>query len=191
MKKLFFVSFLMALSVKVIADPIDKIPERGELGSQVKIVMYGDYQCPFTARANQTIKDLASDIKNDFSFSMRHLPLDFHEHARYAHKSAICALEQGQFWEMHDALFKIQYGHFNPKTIDRLTEKLGLNIPEFKKCMISKEAEAILNRDMAEAKKLKVESTPRFFIIGPKGQRELAGAYPAEEFQKAMKEVMD
>ncbi|QDK42476.1 hypothetical protein DOM21_13670 [Bacteriovorax stolpii] len=191
MKKTFFLSLLMALSLKVVAESIDTIPERGELGSQVKVVMYGDYQCPFSARGNKTINEMSADIRNDFSFSMRHFPLEFHEHARYAHKGSICAKEQGKFWEMHDALFNIKYGSFNPKTIDGLVTKLDLNLPAFKKCMTSKEAEAILNRDMEEAKKLKISATPTFVIIGPKGQKILAGAYPAEEFKKAMKEVLD
>lgn len=191
MKKLFFLSLVMAMSVKVIAESIDNIPERGEVGSLVKIEMYGDYQCPFTQRANTTINELLKDIRNDFSFSMRHFPLDFHEHARYAHKTSICAQEQGKFWDMHDALFKIKYGSFKPKTIDGLVEKLDLNLKEFKKCMISKDAEAILNRDLTEAKKLGIMGTPYFIITGPKGKKILNGAYPLDDFKKAIVEVRD
>lgn len=55
MKKIFFLSLVMAMSVKVIAESEGNIPERGEVGSLVKIEMYGDYQCPFTQRANATI----------------------------------------------------------------------------------------------------------------------------------------
>lgn len=191
MKKMFFLSLVLAMSVRVVAESSDNIPERGELGSLVKIEMYGDYQCPFTQRANKTINELAKDIRNDFSFSMRHFPLEFHEHARYAHKASICSQIQGNFWDMHDRLFEIKYENFKPKTIDGLAEKLDLNLKEFKKCMTSKEAEAILNRDLAEAKKLGIMGTPYFIITGPKGKKILNGAYPADDFKKAIAEVRD
>lgn len=189
--KTFFLALLMALSLKALAESIETVPERGELKSEVKIEMYGDYQCPYTQRGNASMDKMLGDIRNDFSLSFRHHPLDYHEQARYAHKSAICAKEQGRFWEMHDELFKLSGAAFTTLNIDKITRNLGLSNKQFATCMNSKEAENIIARDLKEANRLKIDSTPTFIITGPKGSKVLKGAYPIEDIKKAIREVLD
>lgn len=189
--KTFVLAFLMALSLKALAESIETIPERGELKSLVKIEMYGDYQCPFTRRGNKTMDEMLGDIRNDFSLTFRHHPLEFHEQARYAHKSAICAKEQGKFWEAHDEIFKLTGSDFTTINIDKIVGKIGLSKKQFMSCMNSKEVDAVIERDLKEANKLKINGTPSFVITGPKGTKILHGAYPAEDIKQAISEVLD
>ncbi len=186
------ISFLIAFSMTPLllkANDINVRPVRGEEKAEVKIEMYGDFQCPFTRRGHALIKELLSDITVDFSLTFHHFPLEFHEHAFLAHKYAICAIPSGKFWEMHDALFELTADKFNPKNIESAAKKIGLLSPQFSQCLISKEVSEVIDNDLKQAKKLKITGAPTFIIQGPKGAKVVPGAYPIAELKKYIQDV--
>lgn len=190
MLKAVFLSFLILTSLNSYADTtIESIPTKGNLSSVVNVTMFGDYQCPYTQEGNATINQLLSEGPNNFAFSFRHFPLSFHEHARYASKSAICSSEQGKFWKMNDLIFSLDYDDFNPANIKKFVKKLGLDEVAFEKCMVSDVADKIIERDIKEGQSLKITGTPTFIITGPKGTSVLIGAYPKEDILKSIFEA--
>src|SRR5947208_5856351 len=82
---------------------------RGPAAAPVTLVMYGDYQCPYTALANRFVAKLQEELGERLRLVFRHFPLsDLHPDAERAAEAAEAAAAQEWFWEMHDTLFEKQ-----------------------------------------------------------------------------------
>jgi protein-disulfide isomerase len=82
---------------------------RGPAKAPVTVVVYGDYQCPYTRRALQAMTRLEQRIGDQFRLVFRHFPLrEIHPNAEPAAELAEAASDRGQFWQVHDYLFAHQ-----------------------------------------------------------------------------------
>lgn len=81
---------------------------RGNKNAKIKLVEFSDFECPFCTRAFPTVEAILQKYGDKISLEYRHNPLNFHPNAQKAAEASECAAEQGKFWEMHDAIFKIQ-----------------------------------------------------------------------------------
>jgi protein-disulfide isomerase len=82
---------------------------RGSADAPTTMVVYGDYQCPYTRRVLQSVARLEHRIGDRFRLVYRHFPLrEIHPNAEQAAELAEAANDQGKFWEVHDHLFAHQ-----------------------------------------------------------------------------------
>lgn len=164
----------------------------------IALVEFTDYQCPYCARH---AKDTAPLIRRELvePGTLRYIVLDYpferaHPQARRAAEAAECAGQQGRFWEMHDRLFT------EPATLasgdmSKFADSLNLNRGRFDKCM-SGETTNKVTADIAEGRRLKVDSTPVFFLgeLQKNGSIELRkrinGAQPYAEFKHAVAQLV-
>lgn len=77
----------------------------GEKNAQIKMVEFTDFECPFCERAFPTVNAVMEKYQGKISLEYKSFPLSFHPNAQKAAEAALCAGEQGKFWEMHDSLF--------------------------------------------------------------------------------------
>lgn len=77
----------------------------GAKDAKIKIMEFTDFECPFCERAFPTIQALMQKYEGKISLEYRSYPLPFHPLAQKAAEAALCAGDQGKFWEMHDKLF--------------------------------------------------------------------------------------
>src|SRR5262249_7401275 len=95
-----------------LALPIAGAPARGSTTARVTLVEFSDYQCPFCGRyARDTYAQLDHDYvkTGKVLYVFRNLPLEsLHPQSFKAHEAALCAGDQGKYWEMHDQLFASQ-----------------------------------------------------------------------------------
>jgi protein-disulfide isomerase len=155
---------------------------RGPATAPVTIVEFGDFQCPVCARTPGLIKDVEKKYGDRVRVVFRHLPLPMHKEAPKAAEAAICADEQGRFWEMHDKLYA-NAKDLTPPALRRYAGELSLDAQEFDKCLESGRGATRWQKDKADADKYGVRGTPAFFING----RMVAGL-PRPE---ALAEVVD
>ncbi len=80
---------------------------KGNKDAKIKVMEYTDFQCPFCNRAFPTIEALLAEYGNNISLEYRSFPLPMHPDAPKAAEAALCAGEQGKFWEMHDKMFTL------------------------------------------------------------------------------------
>ncbi len=78
---------------------------KGEKNAKIKIIEFTDFECPFCERAFPTIEAVLEKYKGKISLEYRSFPLPFHPLAQKAAEAALCAGDQGKFWEMHDSMF--------------------------------------------------------------------------------------
>jgi protein-disulfide isomerase len=81
----------------------------GPAGARVTVVLYGDYECPFTRGSHDVIRHLLRRGEVEFRYAFRHFPLPaLHRHAANAARAAEAAASVGRFWPMHDVPFAHQ-----------------------------------------------------------------------------------
>lgn len=71
---------------------------RGATRAPVTLVIYGDYECPYTRRAYRVVQTLLEAEPDTLSFVFRHFPLTtIHPHAQHAAEAAEAAAAQSRF----------------------------------------------------------------------------------------------
>jgi len=81
---------------------------KGPKDAQIKLVEFTDFECPFCSRAFPAIEGVLKKYEGKISIEYKSFPLAFHPYAQKAAEAALCAGEQGKFWEMHDKIFSVQ-----------------------------------------------------------------------------------
>lgn len=157
-------------------------PVRGPASAKVSIVEFGDFQCPFCARVEPTLRQIEEHYGDEVRIVFKHLPLrTLHPQAVATHAAAEAAHRQGRFWEMHDAILA-DPRQTSPEHFAELAERIGLDLERFAEDVISPQVKGRVDADIREAGRLGVSGTPGFFING----RFLSGAKPFEEFQRVI-----
>ena len=103
---------------------------RGREDAAATVVVYGDYECPYTRRALHAIAALERRIGDRFRLVYRHFPLrEIHPDAEAAAELAEAAAEQGKFWEVHDHLFANQ-GALDPDHLSAYAARFEIPFEE-------------------------------------------------------------
>ncbi len=138
-------------------------PARGPEDAPIKIIEFADYECPYCQKVHPELKKLERQYSGKVEFIYMDLPLPMHPHAEKAAEAALCARDQGKFWEFHDALFD------NPTQLDvphLKQEAVALKLDEarFNKCLDSGEKAIAVQKNLTEARRLGLTGTPSFFV---------------------------
>lgn len=148
------------------------IPTAGEVSigpasARVTIIEVSDYHCPFCKRqTQQTFPQLGTDyIKTGkVQYIFLHYPIaQLHPQAARAHEAAMCAQDQGKFWEMHTSLFT------NPVTRDDAgltaqAKAVGLDMQAFTSCLTSGRHTARIQASVSRMEQLGIQGTPMTLI---------------------------
>ena len=161
-------------------------PTRGADGAQVTIVEFADFQCPYCRRMFPVLKKVVEQHPADVRLVFRELPLtELHPNALGAAKAALCARDQGKFWEMHYALFADQDG-LDVEGLKRTAAKVGLEAQPFANCFASDKTKAPIEIDIKAAAQYGVNATPGLFVNG----RFFSGAMSYSAMEAAVEEEL-
>ncbi|CAN5476685.1 DsbA family protein [soil metagenome] len=143
---------------------------QGNAASNVVIVEYGDYQCPYCGAAHPVIKQIMQEFGSQVKFIFRNFPLsEMHQYARPAALAAEAAALQGKFWEMHDAIFE-QQEYLSEPFLTEIAKSLQLNLHEFKNDTGLQKLADKVDEDFESGMRSGVNGTPTFFMNGHKFQ---------------------
>jgi len=156
-------------------------PAKGPATAPVTIIEFSDFECPFCSRVNPSIEEAIATYGDQLRVVFRQFPLNIHPRAPKAAEAALCANEQGKFWEMHDAMFadqrKLEIADLKAKA-----SSLGLDQAKFDACLDGGKMAAQIAADMADGQKAGVTGTPAIFING----RAISGAVPFADLAKVI-----
>ena len=180
MKKFIYIVIICALVVggivlikknkkPIVAGPTNHL--YGNTAASVKLVEYGDFQCPGCGGFFPLLKELKERYKDDISFQFVNFPLtQLHQNAQAAHRAAQAASNQNKFWEMHDLLYTNQNNWKDstnaPKDFEAFATQLSLDMTKYRKDFASAETNAIIAADIETGQQKKVTGTPTFFLVG-------------------------
>jgi protein-disulfide isomerase len=178
--------------VKVLLEPyrvpvaVGDAPVRGNPEAPVTIVEFSDFQCPYCGRARPTVARIREVYGPNVRWVFRHFPLGFHTSAPKAGEAAVCAGDQGHFWEMHDHLFADQ-SKLGVADLKAAARAIGLDAAAFDQCLDSGRHADLVESDTEAGSRYGVSATPAFFING----RPVIGAQPFEAFARVIDEELD
>jgi len=155
-------------------------PQRGPKNAAVTIVEWSDFQCPFCAKVEPTLKQVRDTYKDDVRVVWKDNPLPFHPRAKPAATLARAAYAKGGdalFWKAHDAMYDGQ--KIEDADLEALAKKLGLDWAGVKAAIDSNKYADHFSKTMDQADSLEARGTPHFFINGVR----LTGAQPWESFK--------
>ncbi len=144
----------------------DRDHAQGPADAPLTLVMYGDFECPYTRRARPIVHRLRQEFGDRLRYAFRNFPLaQVHPHAQHASEAAEAAAMQGKFWEMYDVLFEHQH-HLEDTDLARYAEQVGLEPARFEREVAGHVHARRINEDVQSGLESGVEGTPTFFING-------------------------
>jgi protein-disulfide isomerase len=163
-------------------------------GSPLKIIVYTDFECGACGRFNSEIEpELRSryEATGKAQIEIRLLGATSSESMRAA-EAALCAGDQGRFWEYQDDLFNAwreqeeDYAVFSVEALAQLAAALGLDEAAFSTCLNSqvKKAEVEKNMDMAHTDG--VGTLPALLV----GNFTIQGYKPLDTYVQAIEETL-
>lgn len=177
-----FVSRQPRVQVDVSGDP-----RLGPPGAAVEIVEFSDLRCPACQQASKLNHIVLANHRQEAALVFKHFPLDtscndaigrnLHPGACQLAAATECAHQQGKFWALHDRIFE-RGPAYKPVLLNQDIRRLGLDEARFNACMNSGEGLAAVRRDIAEAVRLEVTSTPTFVVNGVR----ISGIVPPAQF---------
>ena len=176
-------------------------PVRGNADAPITVIAYSDYQCPFCARSYRDVLPLLEQEYIDTGkvrYVMREFPLtSIHANAMNASLAALCAGEQGKYWEMHDLMFDNQK-QLGVENLKSFAVTLGLEAAAFNECLDTQKHQKTVEADLASGAKLGVTGTPAF-AVGRTDAKDpdkvnltvlIKGARPIDQFRGSINDLL-
>ncbi len=171
----------------------DSYRSMGQADAPVVITMFSDYQCPACmAVETQVMPELIERYveTGQVRLVFREFPIpSLHPNAEKAAEAAVCAGEQGKYWEMHDTLFASQdtwAGEADPSAgLKQLAGEIGLDERAFAECLDSGRAATVVQAEVMAGEMMGVNATPYFFV----GDLPIRGGLSAEAFGQVIEYV--
>jgi len=153
----------------------------GMTDAPVTIYQYSDFQCPNCR--NAAVEIVPSLDENYLATGKAKLIFKnmafIGQESKWAAEAALCAGDQGKFWEYHNKLFEEQDGEnkgaFKVENLKRFAQEIGLDEAAFNTCFDEEKYNAKIADELSEAQRRGVSGTPTFFV----GQTQVGASYDA------------
>jgi protein-disulfide isomerase len=174
-------------------------PTLGESTARVVIVEYSDFQCPF---CGVVARDIMPTLIQEYVETgkvivvFKNFPLAFHALAPGVAAAALCAHQQGKFWQMHDRLFA-QPTKLTDRDLRASASNVGLDLVLYDLCRSGTASAKLVEADRSEAEALNITGTPTFIFgrVQPDGQVSatdvLTGAKPIGNFRAILDRLLE
>ena len=157
----------MRFELAVPVNPTDHL--LGPSHAPITLVEYGDFECPNCKQAAPAVKLLLKRFNGRVRLVWRQFPLEeVHPHALQAALASEAAAGQGEFWPMHDLLFRHQpqwAGLADPVSYFlALGDSAGLDRTRLARCVSARAARAEVDADAASSANAGASATPTFYV---------------------------
>lgn len=160
--------------------PVAGSPIRGDNAALVTMVMFSDFQCPFSVRSHGTVAELMKQYGGKLRVVHKNNPLSFHKRADPAAQLALEARAQkgdAGYWKAVDLLFA-QDRKLEDPDLEAVALGAGIHVKKVMAAIAAKKHSARIEEDQDLADELRATGTPHFFING----RRLVGSQTIDKF---------
>ena len=159
-------------------------PSMGPDAAPVTLVEFTDFQCSTCASFESMMQNMVRKSGNQVRLVHRGFANAQNPQTEKAAEAALCAGEQGRFWDMNNLLF--QTGHSELRDLIALAATLNLHSESFNSCLDSGRHAVAVKKDMYAAAGLGVTSTPALFVNG----RPIQSPRTGDEIAKVIEEEL-
>lgn len=152
-------------------------PSLGPENARVVIIEFSDFECPFCAKARDTVHRLMQNRPDARLIYLQYPILELHPGAMLPAEASLEAHRQGRFWEFHDALFA-QGRPLDREAVLAIADRLNLDVRAMQRALDEGTHRPRVEREMRIGNDLGINGTPTFFVNGYR----LVGALPYETF---------
>jgi protein-disulfide isomerase len=149
----------------------------GDPNAPVKVDVYEDFRCSacmyYTQKYEPTVIQNYVDTGKVYYTYHSFIVIDGGDGTDASYRSAnaaMCASEQGLFWEYHDTLFANQVTEsatlYTDARLITMAENIGLDMTKFNQCYQAKKYASTVKNDISEGQTLGVNGTPSIFVNG-------------------------
>jgi protein-disulfide isomerase len=149
----------------------------GDPNAPVKVDAYEDFRCSACLFYTQNVEPLVlqnyvetGKVYYTFHFF---IVIDGNDGTDASYRSAnaaLCASEQGHFWDYHDTLYANQITEsaslFTDARLITMAENLKLDMTAFNQCYQAKKYASVVQGDITQGGTLKISGTPSIFVNG-------------------------
>lgn len=156
----------------------------GDSSASIKVVEFGDIECPFCRQFHQTMRAMRAKYGKDIALLYVHLPLSSHRFAQPAARAVECAHDLGRFEELLDQFYAKQ-DSLGLKSWASFASDAGIDdTSAIQTCAINTAQAPMIETGIALAAALGINGTPTVLVNGwrfpsPPSIAELAAAADA------------
>lgn len=110
---------------------LNALAPAGNADAPVRVVMFGDFDCPYCKVAAIALRELANEMPAQVSLWFKNYPLAQDERAIPAAIAYLAAERQGLGWEMYDALFA-HAGELSDSALASCAAKVGADLDQYR-----------------------------------------------------------
>lgn len=138
-------------------------PSKGSVQAEWTVVEFTDYGCGHCADQAPIIQEV---VKRHPKMKLLHKHYAFiGDGSRLAARAAVCAHEQGRFWEMNSALFDNMKRDWSAEDLVFLAKARANVSPEaFEACIANEAKQASVEEDYRVGESVGVRGTPAFYL---------------------------
>ena len=167
----------------------------GDPGAPLRVVEFSDFGCGYCRQFHlETWPTLRREYVETGKVRWQYVPMtlgNFGRNALEAAWAAECALEQGRFPAMQDALFRGRTEWLRARdaisVFRRLAEELGLDVERWRTCMGEGRRHDRVEAGSQLAREVGVRGTPTFFVLG---YGTVPGAIPLAMFRQVLDDAL-
>jgi protein-disulfide isomerase len=138
----------------------------GDVTAAVKVIEFGDFECPFCRVFDSTFHAVAKPFGKAVALDFIEFPLRMHRFAMPAARAAECAGDQGKFAEYHDRLYQRQ-DSFGLRPWSAYAVDAGVpDTLRFSRCAHDTAAVRRIRAGAAVGRSLSVHATPTVIVNG-------------------------
>jgi len=155
---------------------LSRSPFQGPKDAPITVASYSDFMCPFCRDLAVGLKNYLPTTGNQVKLVYKHFPLEktcnptlgstVHPGACDLALAGICAEESGRFWEYHDKVFAQRWDRATREDVLKVGASVGLEGAKLGACMDGAAARGRLLKDVEEAARVGVTSTPTVLVNG-------------------------
>lgn len=136
----------------------------GKKDAPVTLMEFGEYENEDCAKANEIVKQLLEEYEGKIRFQFRHFPLTLiHQRSLKASESAVAAIQEGKFWEMHNVLFSNRR-NLGTTSLKLHSKEAGIQNKKFLDDLVNGVYGWQVQDDLKEGHRRGVKELPAFFI---------------------------
>jgi protein-disulfide isomerase len=149
----------------------------GDSNAPVRVDVYEDFRCSACKFYSQNIEPLIIQnyIEPGRVYYTYHtyIVIDSYDNSSassQAANAALCAAEQGNFWEYHNTLYANQVTEdaslFSDERLVAMAQNIKLDMTKFNQCFQEKRYNSTIQTDISQGQSLGITGTPSVFVDG-------------------------
>ena len=158
----------------------------GPKQAPVTIIAAEDFACPYCEKVSNTLDELVKEYDGKVRVVFKNMVV--HPQVMNAHVAGCAAAKQGKFTKFKQVWWEkgFKARKMDDANIEVIAKEIGLDMGRFKTDKDGQECKALVEADMQEMQKFRVNSTPTLFVNGTV----VGGALPKENFKQMIDEKL-